>query len=279
MSVGGGPTEGRRVNGSITTIAESPLAQGVIWIGTDNGNVQLTRDGGETWTRLNEKITGSPLCKVSRVEASHHDPATAYVSFSGGRRDRRDLRPYVYKTTDFGATWTGIVDGLPADEPVNVIREDHRNPNLLFLGTAKSIYVSLDGGESWTSLRNNMPNVPIHDLVIHPREDDLVVATYGRSFWIADISVLQELTPAVVASEEHLFKIEPQVLWISARGTQVAAAFHNYDGENAPHGAVLTTSLRSLPRATSRFRFTEARGLSTSTTVQAKPGSTVFSGI
>ncbi len=173
------------------------------------------------------------------MEASHHDPATAYVSFTGGRRDRRDLRPYVYKTTDYGATWTGIVDGLPADEPVNVIREDHKNPNLLFLGTAKSIYVSLDGGGSWTSLRNNMPHVPIHDLVIHPRENDLVVATYGRSFWIADVSVLQELTPEVVDSEEHLFSIEPQVLWISARGTQVAAAFHNYDGENAPHGVMI----------------------------------------
>ena len=239
LSAGGGPIEGRRVNGTIATIAESPLVQGLLWVGTDNGNVQLTRDGGETWTRLNDNIPGSPLYKVSRVEASHHDPATAYVSFTGGRRDRRDLKPYVYKTTDYGATWTRIVNGLPADEPVNVIREDHKNSNLLFLGTAKSIYVSLDGGGSWTSLRNNMPNVPIHDLVIHPRENDLVVATYGRSFWIADVSVLQGLTPEVVGSEEHLFTIEPQVLWISARGTQVAAAFHNYDGENAPHGVMI----------------------------------------
>ena len=244
LSLGGGPTEGRRVNGTITTIAESPVVSGAIWAGTDNGNVQLTSDGGTSWTRLNDNLPGSPGTKVSRVEASHHDPATAYVSFTGGRRDRRDLKPYVYKTTDYGATWTSIVSGLPADEPVNVIREDPENPDLLFVGTAKSIYVSLDGGGGWRSLRNNMPNVPIHDLVIHPRESDLVVATYGRSFWIADISVLQELTPDVVARQEHLFRIEPQVLWIASRGTQVAAAFHNYDGENAPHGVMVNYYLR-----------------------------------
>jgi photosystem II stability/assembly factor-like uncharacterized protein len=244
LSLGGGPSEGRRVNGTITTIAESPVVPGVIWVGTDNGNVQLTRDGGTTWLRLNDNLPGSPVTKVSRVEASHHDSATAYVSFNGGRRDRRDLKPYIYKTTDYGATWTSIVSGLPEDEPVNVIREDHKNPDLLFVGTAKSIYVSLDGGGSWTSLRNNMPNVPIHDMVIHPRENDLIVATYGRSFWIADISVLQEITPDVVARQEHLFRIEPQVLWIASRGTQVAAAFHNYDGENAPHGVMINYYLR-----------------------------------
>ncbi len=244
LSLGGGPTEGRRVNGTITTIAESPVVSGVIWVGTDNGNVQLTRDDGASWTRLNDNLPGSPGTKVSRVEASHHDPATAYVSFTGGRRDRRDLKPHVYKTTDYGATWTNIVSGLPTDEPVNVIREDPENPDLLFVGTAKSIYVSLDGGDSWRSLRNNMPNVPIHDMIIHPRESDLVVATYGRSFWIADISVLQELTPDVVAQQEHLFRIEPQVLWIASRGTQVAAAFHNYDGENAPHGVMVNYYLR-----------------------------------
>ena len=244
LSLGGGPAEGRRVNGTITTIAESPVVPNVIWVGTDNGNVQLTRDGGASWTRLNDNLPGSPVTKVSRVEASHHDPATAYVSFTGGRRDRRDLKPYVYKTTDYGGTWRSIVGGLPEDEPVNVIREDHKNPNLLFVGTAKSLYVSLDGGGSWRSLRNNMPNVPIHDMIIHPRESDLVVATYGRSFWIADISVLQEVTRDVVARQEHLFRIEPQVLWIASRGTQVAAAFHNYDGENAPHGVMINYYLR-----------------------------------
>jgi len=244
LSLGGGPAEGRRVNGTITTIAESPIVPGVIWVGTDNGNVQLTRDGGASWTRLNDNMPGTPVTKVSRVEASHHDPATAYVSFSGGRRNRGDLTPYAYKTTDYGATWTSIVNGLPADEPINVIREDHRNPDLLFVGTAKSIYVSLDGGGSWTSLRNNMPNVPIHDLVIHPRDNDLVVATYGRSFWIADISVLQEITAEVVAEQEHLFRIEPQVLRTASRGTQVAAALHNYDGENAPHGVMINYYLR-----------------------------------
>lgn len=239
--------EGRRIKGSITTIAESPLAQGVIWVGTDDGNIQLTKDGGETWTKLNEKIPNKPNKTVTRVDASHHAPGTAYISFSGGRRNRRDLKPYVFKTTDFGQTWTSIANNLP-QEPVNVIREDPKNPNLLFVGTAKGIYVSLDSGGSWNSLRNNMPNVPIHDLEIHPRENDLIVGTYGRSFWIADISPLQQINSEVLNKNEYLFAIEPQVLWILAGQKQVAAALQNFDGENAPHGVVVNYYLKEKAR-------------------------------
>ena len=235
--------EGRRVNGTITTISESPLVAGVIWVGTDDGNIQLTKDDGETWSRLNDNIPGKPTKKVTRVEASHHDPATAYVTFSGGRRNRRDLTPYVFKTDDYGQTWTSLAGDLP-DEPVNVIREDHKNPNLLFLGTAKGIYVSLDAGSTWSSIRNNLPNIPVHDLAIHPRENDLIVGTYGRSFWIADISPLQELTPEVLAKDEHLFAVEPQVLWILSGQKQVAAALQNFHGENAPQGVVVNYYLR-----------------------------------
>ena len=236
--------DGRDANGSISTIDESAIDPDVLWAGTDNGNLWVTRDGGETWTLLNDRVPGWPSHKVTRVEASNHRPGTAYVTASGGHRDRRDLSPYVFKTIDFGETWTSIAGGLPTDEPVNVIREDHRNPALLFAGTAKGIHVSLDAGTSWSSLRNNMPNVPIHDLVIHPRDNDLVVATYGRSFWIADISPLQELTPDVLVADAHLFTIAPQVLWISSRQTQVASAFQNYDGENAPKGSVVYYWLR-----------------------------------
>ncbi len=240
-----GPYEvsGNKINGSITTFDESPLVHGVIWVGTDDGNVQLTRDNGATWTKLNNNIPGKPDYKVSRVTASRHDPAEGFVTLEG-RISHGDLKPYVYWTIDFGNTWVSITDGLP-EEPVNVIRHDHRNPNLLFLGTAKGVYVSLDRGDSWQSLRNNMPNIPIHDMVIHPRENDLVVATYGRSFWIADISPLQEINSDVLAKEVHLFDVEPQVLWVLSGQKQVAANHQHYSGENARKGSVVNYYLKN----------------------------------
>ena len=248
LSEGGGAVSERRINGTISTFDESPVQQGVIWAGTDNGNVWVTQDEGASWQRASDAIPAWQSYKVTRLEASNHAAGRAYVTASGGRRDRRDLRPYVYRTDDFGATWRSISAGLPADEPVNVIREDHRNPDLLFVGTAKGLHVSFDGGNSWSSLRNNMPNVPIHDLVIHPRDNDLVVGTYGRSFWIADISPLQELTRDTLAKDVHLFDVAPQVLWISARETQVASVYQNYEGENAPKGAVAYYMLREPAR-------------------------------
>jgi hypothetical protein len=250
-----------RAWGTIVSVDESPVIQGVIWVGTDDGNVQLTRDGGENWTKLNDNIPGLPPgSPVSHVIASHHDAGTAYVSFQRARssfdasghayycdpglQSQLDLKPYAYKTTDFGETWTSVTADLPKDEPINVIKEDHRNPNLLFAGTSRSLYVSLDGGANWASMKNNMPYVPIHDLCIHPRENDLVVGSFGRSFWIADISPLQELTPEVLAKDVHLFDIDPQVLWILSGQKQVAAAHQNYDGENAPKGIIVNYFLK-----------------------------------
>jgi hypothetical protein len=220
--------------GTITTLDESPLDKNVLWVGTDDGNVQLTRDGGKTWTLLNESIPGNPEYWVSRVTASHHEPATAYVSFSGRRRD--DFGAYLYKTADFGRTWESIVRGLP-DEPVNVIVEDHKNPNLLFVGTEKAVYVSIDGGEHWARMQNNMPTNGVHDLVIHRRENDLVVGTHGRSLFITDISPLQELTAEVLDSRAHLFEVEPKVQWVMTR--QPAVSAQNFTGENEPHGVVI----------------------------------------
>ena len=233
-----------RINGSLLTIDESPVVQGIIWAGTNDGNVQVTRDNGGTWTKLNDNIPGKPEYKVSRVEASRHDPAEGFVTLNG-REVTGDLRPYVYRTTDYGETWEAITNGLPDDEPVNVIRHDHKNPNLLFLGTEKGLYVSLDRGDSWQSLRNNMPNIPVTDLVIHPRENDLVVATSGRSFWIADISPLQEITPEVLAEDVHVFDVEPQILWILSGQKQVATYHSNYAGENAPKGSVVNYYLKN----------------------------------
>ena len=238
-----GTTEDEYMDGyspkrTISTIDESPVEQGVIWAGTDDGNVQLTRDNGKTWTKLNSNIPGFTGYVVTRIKASNHKKGTAYLSISG-LRNKLDLKPYVYKTSDYGQTWVAISGNLPTDEPVNVITEDHKNPNLLFVGTTKTIYVSIDGGDNWLSLKNNLPYVPIHDLNIHPRENDLIVGTFGRSIWIADISPLQELTTEVLNKAEYLFDIEPQVLWILTEQTQVAAATQNFSGENAPHGIMV----------------------------------------
>lgn len=267
----GSDPEDRRIKGTITTIDESPIEQGVIWVGTDDGNVQLTRDNGKTWTKLNDRIPNYPGYTVTRVTASHHNQGTAYLSFSG-LRSKFDLKPYVYKTTDYGQTWTSIVNNLPDDEPVNVIKEDHKNPKLLFIGTAKAIHVSIDGGNTWTSMRNNMPYIPIHDLCIHPRENDLVVGTYGRSIWIADISPLQELTSNVFSKDGHLFNIEPQVLWILSEQTQVAADYQNLRGENAPHGVVVNYYLKDKTRGDVKVQIYRGTWLINEYTGSGNPG-------
>jgi photosystem II stability/assembly factor-like uncharacterized protein len=227
---------------TITTLAESPVQQGVLWVGTDDGNVQLSKDGGKSWTKLNDNIPDYPECWVSRVVASFHDAKTAYVTFFGRRRD--DFRPFVYKTTDFGSTWISIAENLPKDEPVNVIREDLKNPNLLFIGTEKAIYVSIDGGKHWAEMKNNMPTAGVKDLVIHPRENDLVVGTHGRGFFITDISPLQELTPEVLVEDAFLFDIEPKVQWVMP--SQKAVSAQNFSGENEPYGVVFNYYLKNM---------------------------------
>ncbi len=214
---------------TITAFDESPLTAGVLWVGTDDGNVQVSKDGGKNWMKCNDKITGNPGYWVSRVVASFHEPGTAYVTYTGFRRD--DFRPFVYKTTDFGETWTSIASNLP-DEPINVIREHHKNPNLLFVGTEFAVYVSLDGGQNWTKMKNNMPTQPVHDLKIHSRENDLIVATHGRGIYIADISPLVECTADVMAMDAYLFDIESKIRWIN--NVTNATSSSNFAGESEP---------------------------------------------
>ncbi len=230
----------RREHNAITSLDESTVQQGVIWAGTDDGNVQLTQDNGKTWAVQNGRIPGNPQYWVSRVTASHHDAGTAYVSFTGEKRD--DFRPFVYITEDFGESWKSIVNNLP-EEPINDIKEDRKNRNLLFLGTNLGLYVSLNKGDSWIKLRNNIPAVPVRDLVIHPRENDLVVGTFGRGIYIADISPLQELSEEVMAQEVHLFEIENKIQWIMPNQTAVSA--QNFDGENEPRGVVINYFLKN----------------------------------
>lgn len=200
---------------TITTMAESPLQPGVLWVGTDDGKVWITKNDGKDWIDVTGKIAaaGGPVEKwVSRVVASLHQPGTAYVTKNGFRDD--DFKPYLFVTTDFGATWRKITNGL-TDKPLNVVVEDPANANLLFTGNDAGVFVSIDKGNNWTALKGNMPVVPVHDLRIHAREKDLVVGTYGRGIWIADISFLEEVTPAILNKPVHLFNVEPKYQYIS----------------------------------------------------------------
>lgn len=231
--------------GTITTLEESPINPDELWVGTDDGNVQLTLDGGKTWTKLNDNIKGNPGYWVSRIEASAHFAGTAYVSYTGLRRD--DFRPFVYKTTDFGKTWTSIATNLP-NENINVIKEDHKNPDLLFVGTDQSVFATIDGGKNWTEMANGFPTNPAYDLVIHSRENDLVVGTHGRGIFIADISPLQELNQEVLSSKAYLFDIEDKVKWGSYPVNN--ASYTNYNGESEAPGTHINFYASQAGKAT-----------------------------
>ncbi|HUR22143.1 MAG TPA: hypothetical protein VMZ90_15105, partial [Vicinamibacterales bacterium] len=195
---------------NITTISESPVRAGMIWVGTDDGKVHLTTDAGKTWideTPLIAAAGGPAEIAVSRVFASPHDAQTAFVSKSGFRRD--EFKPYLFRTTDNGKTWQAIAANLP-DAPINVVVQDRKNKNLLIVGNDIGVFVSIDSGAHWARMRSNLPTVPVHDLTIHPRENDLVLGTYGRAIWTGDITPLQDLTPETFDKNAHLFDIEPR---------------------------------------------------------------------
>ncbi|MDZ7739751.1 MAG: hypothetical protein U5K32_11935 [Bacteroidales bacterium] len=216
---------------TIVTMDESPVTQGLLWVGTDDGKVWVTKDGGEEWNDVTDNIPGHPGYWVSRVEPSALDAATAYVTVTGYRQD--DFRPFVWKTNDYGETWVSISDGLP-DESLCVIREHPDNPELLFAGSTKAVYVSFDAGNTWHSMRNNMPYCPVEDLKIHPRENELIVATHGRSIWIADISFLSELNTDNMSSELMLFKPVTSYMWVD--GLSSHSAYSNFEGESEEPG-------------------------------------------
>ena len=198
---------------TIYAISESPKAAGQIWIGTDDGNVQLTRDAGKTWTNLTGNLKDLPKNSwVSSIEAGPHDPAVAFATFD--RHTFGDMTPHVYKTNDFGQTWTSIVaPNSGVRGYAHVLKQDVANPNLLFLGTEFGLWISLDGGAQWAQYKGgDMPSVAVRDLVVHPRDNDLVVATHGRGIWIVDdITPLRNLTSALLASKAGFVEGRPHV--------------------------------------------------------------------
>jgi len=193
--------------GTITTISESPLKAGLIYIGTDDGNVYVTQNDGVSWTKINQGLASK---WVSRVVSSSHELGRIYVSLTGYRED--DFETYLYVSNDFGNTWQPISSNLPA-ESVNVIREDPKNKNILYIGTDQGgVYVSLDSGKTWISLCNNLPTAAVHDIAVHPREGELVIGTHGRSVFLLDVSPIQNFTAAIAEKDAHLFEIRPAIL-------------------------------------------------------------------
>ena len=216
---------------TIVTMDESTVKKGVIWVGTDDGKVWVTKNDGKEWVDVTVNIPGHPGYWISRVEPSHADAGSAYVTATGYRQD--DFRPLVWRTSDYGETWKPISKGLP-DEPLCVIREHPENADLLFAGSTKSVYVSLNRGDTWYSLRNNMPYCPVEDLKIHPRENDLIVATHGRSVWIADISFLSQMNSVDTESKLILFKPSISYQWVA--GLSHESASSNFNGESEAPG-------------------------------------------
>ena len=196
---------------TIFTIAESPLDENVIWVGTDDGNVQLTRDGGKTWSNTVANISGLPKNTwCYHIEASVFDKGTAYAVFDG--HTMNDMKPYAYKTTDYGKTWTNIITS-EVDGFVRNIQEDYLNPNLLFLGTEFGLYITMDGGQSWSKFTNNMPAVAVHFIALQKKTNDLVLGTHGRGVIILDdISPLREINEEVLGKTLHFFSNEPTII-------------------------------------------------------------------
>jgi len=255
-------SSGAETHGTITSVSQSPVDRDVIWVGTDDGNLQVTRDGGLHWTNVRRAVRGVPSgIWVDRVEASHFDPAKAYVVFDGHRSDL--FTPWIFRTVDHGRTWTKISGTMPEGEVVHVVREDLRNPDLLFAGTEFGVWASLDGGKRWTRFMNGMPTVATQDLVIHPRDNDLVSGTHGRSIYIADdITPLQQLTPAILAAPAHLFDQRTTTLWETvARGGQRGHFW--FAGENPP----TVSANGSLPRAALAYSALIAYYVKTATSV------------
>ena len=228
---------------TIFAVAESPLVKGLIWAGSDDGLVHVTRDGGKNWTDVTPKEMPE-WSKISQMDASPYDPGAAWVAVDRHAND--DLRPYIYATTDYGKSWKLLVEGIPEGSFVRAVREDPKRKGLLFAGTETGVFVSYNAGASWESLQLNLPTVPVHDLAIH--DNDLVLATHGRSFWILDdISPLRQASDASRNAAVWLFDPAPAWRVHSAPAPKEAPT----SGQNPPPGAIIYFDVKEKPKAAS----------------------------
>jgi hypothetical protein len=227
---------------TIYTISESPKDPQVIWVGTDDGNLQVTRDGGRTWTNVAPSVTGLPRGTwVSHVEASRYAAGTALVTFDGHATG--DMKPYVYRTADFGTTWTSLA-GEGLEGYAHVVKEDLENPNLLFVGTELGLFLSLDGGRQWARFTGNLPRVAVRDLAIHPREHDLIIATHGRGIYILDdLTPVRALTAEALERDIAVLPSRPAVMVIPA-ALQGFAGDDEFVGRNPEEAASIVYYLK-----------------------------------
>lgn len=233
--------------GSGSAVAESPMNPDVLYAGTDDGALWVTRDGGKEWKNLTENLLKlKPALPgrrwVSSIEASRHKPERAYVVLDGHRSD--DDEPYVFMTNDYGETWKSLRANLPWGS-TRVLREDVQNQDLLYLGTEFACWVSLNRGEKWTKINNNLPTVAIHEIAVHPTAGEIVVATHGRSLWVLDVTALRQMKPSVLTKTAHLYQPAAAVRWRSepARGSAYGAGSRQFAGQNPPRGALVHYSL------------------------------------
>lgn len=242
--------DGESSYSELTTFSESPLDPMILWAGTDDGLVQLSRDAGKTWTEVGRNVAGVPTgTLVSRVEASSAGRGVAYATFDGHRSG--DFAPHVYRTADFGATWTRVVQGLPADNSVRTIHEYPGKPGVVFAGLEFGLYVSLDTARTWVRMASGLPVTRYDDILVHPRTRDLILGTHGRSIWILDdVTPFAEWSPAIAARALHLFPVRAATLfqfWQDFSYRAHAA----YAGENPKDGALVSYYLRdAAPKAT-----------------------------
>jgi len=233
--------------GNASALAESPKKEGLIYVGTDDGLIQVTEDGGKNWRKI-EKLHDVPeLAYVSRIVASNHDANTVYAAIEN--HQNADFKPYLLKSTDAGRTWTSIKSNLPANGPVWAIAEDFVNPNLLFVGTEYGLFFTIDGGQKWIQLKGGLPTIQVRDLIIQKRENDLVVATFGRGIYILDnYTPLRQLKPEMLKQDGVLFPVKDALMYIQAqpiggRGKSFQGESF-YEAENPPFGATFTYYLK-----------------------------------
>jgi photosystem II stability/assembly factor-like uncharacterized protein len=247
--------------GAVFAIAESPLEKGVIWAGTNDGLVQVTRDGGRTWTDVTANLPGlPPKMTVSSVEPSRHAPGVCYVAIDGHQVGNFD--PWLYKTADHGRTWTLIVKGIPKGilSYTHVLREDPKRRGLLYAGTENGVYVSFDDGANWEPLQNNLPHAPVHWLDIQPHFNDLVVGTYGRGIWIMDdVTPLQQMTAEVRRSDVHLFQPRDAYRFRTVERRDLAPS-GVLPGRNPEYGASITYWLKDAAAADVQVQIVDGAG-------------------
>ena len=254
----GGPITGDNTGvetyGTVFAIAESPKQKDLIWAGSDDGLVHVTRDGGKNWTNVTPAMPGFPEWgTVSIIEPSPFDATTAYVVVDAHRLD--DMRPYLYKTSDYGATWTRLDGKLPQDVYLHAVREDPRRRGLLYLGTERGVMYSTDDGTTWDLLQLNLPTVAVHDLVV--KDDTLVVGTHGRSIWILDDLIpVREMSAKVKEADIHLFPVADSIRWEYGGGSWARGP----NGDNPPRGAAIHYLMKEKPKGEVTIEISDAQG-------------------